>query len=99
MVFFQTELALCVPPFDFVCCPLQLALGQQGAVLTMVEEFSCSHYPLEVKSRFGRKLWKLPSTSLWRWAVRFDEEIHNFYEISVALTYMGEMSPPTTHWR
>lgn len=61
MVFFQIELALCVPPFDFVCCPLQLALGQQGAVLTMVEEFSCSHYPLEVKSRFGRKLWKLSS--------------------------------------
>ena len=38
-----------------------LYTSQQGAVLTMVEEFSCSHYPLEVKSRFGRKLWKLSS--------------------------------------
>ena len=38
-VCFLIELALCVPPFDFVCCPLQLALGQQGAVLTKEFEF------------------------------------------------------------
>ena len=30
---------------------------------------------------------------------RFGEEIIYFYEISAALAYMGEMSPPTTHWR
>ena len=66
----------------------------------MVEEKSLStnHWrsDLGLAENFGNFL---PSTSLWRWAVRFDEEIHNFYEISVALTYMGEMSPPTTHWR
>ena len=73
---------------SMLCCPLQLALGQQGAVLTKVEEISLpttpmdmrdafwrkirklfwenffSHYPLEVKSRFGRKLLRFsPFTS------------------------------------
>lgn len=68
--------------------------------MTKVEEISSlvTHWRSNpsLAENFGNFL---PSTSLWRWAVRFDEEIHNFYEISVALTYMGEMSTPTTHWR
>jgi hypothetical protein len=68
-----------VPPFDFVYCPLQLALGQQGAVLTMVEEKSLStnHWrsDLGLAENFGNFL---PSIPLWRWEKRFDEENHIF---------------------
>jgi hypothetical protein len=85
-----------VPPFDFVYCPLQLALGQQGAVLTMVEEKSLStnHWrsDLGLAENFGNFL---PSIPLWRWEKRFDEENHIFlYEFSAAFAYMGKMSTP-----
>ena len=54
-----------------LCCPLQLALGQQGAVLTRVEEISLPTTPMDMRDAFWRKIRKLfleisSPTTHWR---------------------------------
>lgn len=40
---------------SILCCPLQLALGQQGTVLTKVEEIFFLHFLMETRDAFWRK--------------------------------------------
>ena len=100
----------CVCLLSILHYPLQLALGQQGAVLTKVEEDFFLHPPLRMRMPFGKKFGnffeKFSLSSVRAEKVipfhftteelrtAFSMKFKFLYENSATFAYIVEMTPP-----